>query len=685
MSFLLNLQTDLKSLKFGKDRPAEGSSQQPYVKAAIPPQNQDYAEAMDILGTPIGTGTDALIRGGISSAEHIARDLERIGKWFFDTSNPRGIQFVANQGILSEISVRTQASIGAKPNQGFYSPLQTLYQIGTNNVGGHSNRFLKGLINPLKQTRTYMDVVAGKGKDLNNNNILDISIVEEANNRLVLLNDIKQLNLKEKIATPGVKIAQQQKTLKKALRANSIVVKKPNTILRYQGGPNSTLGAGNTDIFFAKDNQGRDLRTGINNPQIVPHLLNTPLKGRDGIEIKSTNISDFRNVKLEDNKTSTIMGLAPNYNASNAGENYTIEGLKDSRIRMKSPGQRGNIIDYAVGKTDSNGNPVGAVDLINAQPLYRSGGVLSKEKGIAKNDLVKFRIAAIDSEDPSQKEFIHFRAFINNFTDNYQGNWNSVSYMGRGEDFYRYSKFARSIQMDFTVAAQSKPEIMEQYKKLNFLVSNAFPDYTKAGYMAGPLVQLTMGGWCYELPGFLNSVNLDIPQESPWEIGIDTVGESDHSVKEMPHYCNVSLQFTPIHNFRPSKQKNTYKGKNITKYGQERYIALSQGNQSFNNYDNDIRPQLVRPLKEPLTPIDLSRPANNGNNPIFPTGLKSIPPYTPPGGKIEEMKSNTGNYPDSPSKRQIKKEEKQKSKILKRAFDAPDIASNIGGGFGSII
>ena len=33
--------------------------------------------------------------------------------------------------------------------------------------------------------------------------------------------------------------------------------------------------------------------------------------------------------------------------------------------------------------------------------------------------------------------------------------------------------------MDFTVAAQSKPEIMEQYKKLNFLVSNAFPDYTK--------------------------------------------------------------------------------------------------------------------------------------------------------------------------------------------------------------
>ena len=681
MSFLLNLQTDLKSLKFGKDRPAEGSSQQPYVKAAIPPQNQDYAEAMDILGTPIGTGTDALIRGGISSAEHIARDLERIGKWFFDTSNPRGIQFVANQGVLSEISVRTQASLGAKPNQGFYSPLQTLYQIGTNNVGGHSNRFLKGLLNPLKQTRGYLDSTGTPGTfNVTENFVKDVIIGGEdgSENRLVLLNDIKQNN-KKTTSTKKLKI-----DVENALFRNNIQISKPNEIFEYQGGPNSILGVGNTSIRFATNNAGADLRTGINNPQIVPHLLNTPLKGRDGIEIKPTNISDFRNVKLEDNKTSTIMGLAPNYNASNAGENYTIEGLKDSRIRMKSPSQRGNIIDYTFGKTDSNGNPVGAVDLINAQPLYRSGGVLGKEEGIAKNDLVKFRIAAIDSEDPSQKEFIHFRAFINNFTDNYQGNWNSVSYMGRGEEFYRYSKFARSIQMDFTVAAQSKPEIMEQYKKLNFLVSNAFPDYTKAGYMAGPLVQLTMGGWCYELPGFLNSVNLDIPQESPWEIGINTVGESDHSVKEMPHYCNVSLQFTPIHNFRPSKQKNTYKGKNITKYGKERYIALSQGRSQFNNYDNIIEPKLAIPLKEPLTPIDLSRPANNGNNPIFPTGLKSIPPYTPPGGKIEEMKSNTGNFPESPSKKQVRKNKKQEAKILKRAFDAPDIASNIGGGFGSI-
>ena len=105
---------------------------------------------------------------------------------------------------------------------------------------------------------------------------------------------------------------------------------------------------------------------------------------------------------------------------------------------------------------------------------------------------------------------------------------------------------------------------MEMYRKLNYLVSNLSPDYTDSGYMAGPLVQLTMGGWCYELPGFINSITLDVPQESPWEIGIpnldreaQTIGGISYrnpSVKEMPHIVKVTgLTFTPIHTFIPQR------------------------------------------------------------------------------------------------------------------------------------
>jgi hypothetical protein len=108
---------------------------------------------------------------------------------------------------------------------------------------------------------------------------------------------------------------------------------------------------------------------------------------------------------------------------------------------------------------------------------------------------------------------------------------------------------------------------MEMYRKLNFLASNLAPDYTTAGYMAGPLVQLTMGGWCYELPGFLRSINLDIPQETTWEIGIDEQGNFDNTVKEMPHMVKVTgFSFTPIHRFRPAKQDNKYLGDKSTIY-----------------------------------------------------------------------------------------------------------------------
>tara|TARA_R110001592_G_scaffold316575_3_gene593101 strand:- start:439 stop:1089 length:651 start_codon:yes stop_codon:yes gene_type:complete len=147
--------------------------------------------------------------------------------------------------------------------------------------------------------------------------------------------------------------------------------------------------------------------------------------------------------------------------------------------------------------------------------------------------------------------------------------------------------------MSFTVAAQSKPEIMVMYRKLNYLASNLAPEYTSAGYMAGPLVQLTMGGWCYELPGFISSLTLEVPQESPWEIGINDVGKFDDTVKEMPHIIKVTgLSFTPIHTFRPAKMKltkaMTKPDSNLrdeNKYGSERYIALKAGN---NNYDNKV-------------------------------------------------------------------------------------------------
>ncbi len=301
---------------------------------------------------------------------------------------------------------------------------------------------------------------------------------------------------------------------------------------------------------------------------------------------------DFR-TKLKVNKDSTIISTSPDYSKALK----TIDGGSNSRINYVSPGQKGTKYSYSKGKKIAGKTSI--TDRINALPLYKSSNVQIASNGDTKNDLVKFRIAAIDTNNPSQKVFMHFRAYIDQFSDAYNASWNEQKYMGRGESFYKYDNFKRSINLAFTVMAQSKPELMVMYRKLNYLASNLAPDYTSAGFMSGPLVQLTMGGWCYELPGFINSLTLEVPEESPWEIAInDTVsggkGTGDRTVKEMPHMVKVSgFSFTPIHEFRPGKMKLT---KNMSRpsnnladnneYGKERYLDLSiGGGKDRNNYD----------------------------------------------------------------------------------------------------
>ena len=324
------------------------------------------------------------------------------------------------------------------------------------------------------------------------------------------------------------------------------------------------------------------------------NVFNTKLI-QDSAELAGTNKEnpgsyqqDFTK-KLTVNKDSTIISLSPDY--SNALK--TIDGEITSRINHTSPGQKGIKYNYTKGKFVNNSLTPNITDRINALPLYKSSNVTASP---AKNDLVKFRIAAIDTNDPSQKTYMHFRAFIDSFSDNYNASWNEQKYMGRGEPLYKYDSFKRNINMSFTVAAQSKPEIMVMYRKLNYLASNLAPDYTDAGFMSGPLVQLTLGGWCYELPGFISGLTLEVPQEATWEIAIDNdpeKGKGDQTVKEMPHIVKVTgLTFTPIHTFRPAKMKINNPMRSIKDnladnngYGDERYLALKSTN---NNYDSKV-------------------------------------------------------------------------------------------------
>ena len=639
---LVNLSTNLKSLRYGKDQLGGGYSGQPYIKASIPEGFNDLQLS----------NNDFILRGGALAARNSATDILRLGKMFKDTKSPNGILFIAKQNLLSRTAVRTQTS--GILNEGIYTPLSTLAEAGLVAFGGHVKK--QGL-NPFAGTGAYSNNSSLYGVKIKNNQ-------PSAENRLVNLYQAQQINFTSKPF------------------GNGVTLNKGNiNVLSYTGGPDSILGLGNTNIRYAEGQQ-TGLANGKNStgqyygpltwtPPVKNKLGNIPLSSnplflaagfnkaisevlpkqlsgsnfislqsysnntannvyqpiisyvsptqyvinldsveepllqnktpqsntaaeqqfpqntftyfQNNISVEGKNylgspiIQDFRqrlrsNLKSTQQTNSDKSGAtpkAPDYNSNQAYESRVNIGGKDG----KGPGYKGtkNLASY------TNGSGIGPVDRINARPIYKNDKVKLNSEEYPVNDLVKFRIAVIDNNSPNLKTFIHFRAFIDNFSDSYNANWNPVTYLGRGENFYTYSNYTRAVSMGWTVAAQSKEELIPMYKKLNFLASSLTPDYTSKGYMAGNLVQLTVGGYLYETVGIINSITYDIPEESPWEIGINDSGKYDSTVKELSHIIRVTnFSFTPIQNFIPSLQP----GEN----GLSRYISLDDGDGN-NSYD----------------------------------------------------------------------------------------------------
>ena len=572
MSFLINLKTDLKSLKYSKDRPEAGYSGQPFIQKEIPSDTSTFSGENDFL-----------VRGGLQLPKIVVDDLERLGRYFIDTKSPKGLLFIAKQNLLSRTAVKTQAS-GKILNGGVYTPLSTLAQAGVSAAGFHLKK--QGL-NPLRGVTTYSDVareVIGE----------ETSDPTGLSNRLVLLKN-------SKISGLSYSFLEQRKFSK----STGINFNNNEEILKYGGGPTSPLpGIGKTRISFALGNTGAPVRTSqgekilgignFNEKNFTTLPSSEIFNFSNELESKGNNfLIDFRKPLLEEvlgntenldnsnpKNSSTIMSIAPSYNP--ADKKTLDNSTGTSRVNYTSPGARGNILNYSLGKKDINGNNV-TVDKINAYPIYDSTTPRLEPE---TNDLIDFMIGVIDpyskEGDEFKKEWLHFRAYIDNFSDAYNGSWGSTQYMGRPEEVFNYKGFKRKVSLSFTVAAQSKPELIKQYKKLNFLASTLAPTISEKGYMSGTLVNLTVGGWCSNLTGFIDSLTLGVPQESPWEIGIDTNGDKDPTTSQLPHIVKVEgFSFTPIHNFVP--QKAIINGNGGT---DQRYISMQSSNREISSTDN---------------------------------------------------------------------------------------------------
>jgi hypothetical protein len=207
---LIDLKTDLKSLKYGNDQRGGGSSNQPYIVTPIPDGYTD-------------TATDFLLRNGRLNSLNSSQDVSRLTKFFLDTKSPNGLLFTAKQLLLERQNVEIPGGLNR-----IYNPLGTLAQAGVLSIGYHLNKqglnpFARGYFNGgdsgyYKFTQTAEGIDGGE-------------------NRLALLYKIKQIGN----AKPTDVIS---------ARGVYNISDNPNYLLSYSGGPGSVLGVGKTNIRF---------------------------------------------------------------------------------------------------------------------------------------------------------------------------------------------------------------------------------------------------------------------------------------------------------------------------------------------------------------------------------------------------------------------------------------------------
>ena len=509
MPGIIDLRSNLRDLPYPTD------SKQPYIRTRIP--------AYEDTGPSNSPGRDVIGRSGYLNAS--LTDVDRLTQWGFDGTG--GVLYLLKQNGLALSAPKTLGG----PRR-IYSPANTLAQIAVGAISGiHFNK--QGILPDIGVTEKYEYRLRN---EFNGN--------EETGglNRLVALKTAK-LNKNGQSITLG-------DALRLDVNRNNELV-----LLQYLGGPNSVLGIGQTRIKRYTDTEtwALNLSSRELKKQIVA-LTYGQLESETSLtRLEGTGLAAIGNFAqtLKDNSTAsdgvktTILGRIADYSQFNRSKTYNAGDPGNSAGLNRET--------YYQGVPKKANEGLNGIDNINYQTIYASNDGPVTDGSL--DDIIKFYFAVLDNDDPQYKVYTHFRAYLTNFGDNFSADWSSFKYMGRGENFYRYNGFERSISIGFKVHVGSRAELFPTYDKLNYLASVMAPDYSNGGFMRGNIVELTVGDYLNSVPGIIDNLEYQFPEDSTWEIARLDDGSEDKNSAELPTLVEVSMNFKPIHSFLPRTVK----------------------------------------------------------------------------------------------------------------------------------
>jgi len=546
--------TKFKSLKFGSDKPGGGTSPEPIIQKPIKDNNL--------------VGMEKTI------ADTAAENRDRISRLI--KSTPRGINFINKQSGLQLSNTRLElpktnifgvginTSTRLTPST-FYNKETLLAQEG-GNIGDHFDRF--GLTPFMEDSYKYINIATSNNTT--------------KNNRLVGLQN--KLETKYYKLTPGVSITQSSvNILKSKVKSilggistftntlagisnifggspflNSVNTKISGisrlvspflspTIDQYIGGPGSKFGIGTTNIrrfdytndldkFRAvkefSDIGARNGRVAYTSSSLYgasDEFNSSPFidKGVINEPPKSPIKSQFQRLQEQIRKpTISYDGANVSVGKDNTNYSYKTKSLPQNSNLPLNPQNFGldknnELFNYIT--NDSN----------------RLDGMYDRNDG--ENMSVVFQLI-----NPFTAQNLHriiFPAYINGFKVNSNATWNDVSYIGRSESLYVYSKFKRTVSFNLQIPCFNIIELRERHRALGALESSLAGQYNN-NKLGGILTRLYLGNYLKGETGIITDISYDIPNDSSWDID-----------EQLAHNINVSINFTVIHNDLPTYRR----------------------------------------------------------------------------------------------------------------------------------
>jgi hypothetical protein len=550
-----------KKLPYGNDLVGNGNSNQPYIKTPIP----------DTFSTYPNQTKDTFLRGGNDYLSIVSTNLQRISAFINDERNPSFGIFLDKQKELYKQQSKLPSTIAPSSKydvNNLYINLaggsQGLHERGK----GESNLPSINLNAPLGPQLSALALAGRVGNLFDNETTYETQTRKIYNNIQFGGNFFQNTNSNRLGLLWALKINNVAPTGAGIAVANSfnIALLNNQNLFYYPEGPNGPLN------FYRR---AIDTTSWSDNPGGIVQIGSPPQVG--GINawfsvftsnnlFKYSNDNTFKSAaapgsSLKDFRQFISTDQAPDPGSVAANTLSFTDYSKFNRVttyKMGDPGvgnlNRSN--PYSVAPLGADGQPAidTVVDQVNYKPIYSSD---KPNEDVANADSVPFYIAVINLDDPTKNNYLHFRAYISGLSDQYGAEWGNFKYTGRGENFYTYGGFTRTISMNFIAHANSRAEHKVMYQKLNYLASLLAPNYSSfnksvSGFMRGNIVKLTIGDYLVDQPGIITALTFNVDDMYSWDIGKKNDGTKDPDALNLPQTINVSgFSFTPIHSFLP--------------------------------------------------------------------------------------------------------------------------------------